>query len=74
MCAEGLLHELLNGYRKPDRHDLTLTKLNEIAFKYDYIVEQYFSWSWHFYPSILKQSLHTMVCGEDDNLEMNDGH
>lgn len=52
MCAEGLLWELLNGYRKPGGYDLTLTKLNEIAAKYGYDVVQYFSWSWHFYPAI----------------------
>lgn len=49
MCAEGLLWELLNGYRKPGRYDLTLDKLNAIADKHGYVVEQYFSWSWHFH-------------------------
>lgn len=51
MCAEGVLYELLNGYRKPGRYDLTLTNLNEIAAKYGYYVDQHFSWSWHFYPA-----------------------
>ena len=45
LVAEGELNHVLNGYTV---NKSPLNKLNDIAKKHGYYIEQGYSWSWHF--------------------------
>lgn len=45
LVAEGELNHVLNGYTV---NKSALNKLNDIAKKHGYYIEQGYSWSWHF--------------------------
>jgi len=45
LVAEGELNHVLNGYTT---NKSQLNKLNSIAKKHGYYIEQGYSWSWHF--------------------------